>query len=598
MIRRTLVLLMTTFICIPVIAGKRVTTTIIPHSLAVNAARELAGWENKINCLETDRMHGVCAVIPQATLSFRPERIAQCFFGDAILKCDNTIHVVASQHSRVDADWLADYFGLPTDYESNVYVRPQVAQGLVDLALQIELHALTPGLYLRMHAPIVYSNWDLHLCETLISTGTNSHAPGYFNADGIARADLLENFTSFISGSDAPTSSGITFQKLEHAKMDCHNHDLVKVSDIQIALGYNIIQKKRYHCGVNLRLSIPTGNRPTGEFLFEPIIGNGHHWELGAGLSTHCVVWNNEETQEQAGIYFDMNLTHLFKTCQKRSFDLCSSHNSRYMLAQKMIPDIQNNLRGTVQGERITPLAQYDTVVTSVANLTTLAIQVSAAIQTDLAVMISYQKKKNSWGFGYGFWAKSCESIQLCGTTPFQKESWALKGDAHLFGFADDGLDTPIALSATQSDATIHRGKNFSQTGATTPLLVAQGAQNPHIDVPAGAVADPNGDSTFESVRTLPGGTDQINTSIQPVLLTHDAIDIDSARTRGAAHKIFSHFSHTITLENTTPYIGFGAEVEFGQGPSPKRLITVGSPTCVNSALSFWAVWLKGGIAF
>ncbi|EKD48810.1 MAG: hypothetical protein ACD_64C00122G0003, partial [uncultured bacterium] len=115
---------------------------------------------------------------------------------------------------------------------------------------------------------------------------------------------------------------------------------------------------------------------------------------------------------------------------------------------------------------------------------------------------------------------------------------------------------------------------------------------------PAGAVADPNGDSTFESVRTLPGGTDQINTSIQPVLLTHDAIDIDSARTRGAAHKIFSHFSHTITLENTTPYIGFGAEVEFGQGPSPKRLITVGSPTCVNSALSFWAVWLKGGIAF
>ncbi|HLF67303.1 MAG TPA: hypothetical protein VI522_06755, partial [Gammaproteobacteria bacterium] len=111
---------MTTFICIPVIAGKRVTTTIIPHSLAVNAARELAGWENKINCLETDRMHGVCAVIPQATLSFRPERIAQCFFGDAILKCDNTIHVVASQHSRVDADWLADYFGLPTDYESNV----------------------------------------------------------------------------------------------------------------------------------------------------------------------------------------------------------------------------------------------------------------------------------------------------------------------------------------------------------------------------------------------------------------------------------------------------------------------------------------------
>lgn len=277
MIRRILALLLLSSFFIQLNADKRVTTLIIPHSSCVNAARELAGWENQVNSLDTDALHGSFSITPEATLSFRPERIAQCFFGDAILDCGSTFTVVGSQKNRIDVNWLADYFGLPTDFESCVYVRPKIAQGLIDLAFHLELNTILPGLYARIHAPIVYSNWDLNMCETLLSTGTNAHDPGYFNADGIPRSQLVENFTSFISGCEAPNVSGLTFQKLEHAKMDCRGQNLTKVSDVQIALGYNIMQKKRYHIGANLRISIPTGNRPTGEFLFEPIIGNGHH---------------------------------------------------------------------------------------------------------------------------------------------------------------------------------------------------------------------------------------------------------------------------------------------------------------------------------
>ena len=578
-------------------ADKRVTTTIMPHSPAINAARELAGWQEFVNVLETDALHGAFAITPQASLSFRPERIAQCFFGDAILKCDNTIHVVGSQKERVDADWLADYFGLPTDYESRVQFDPKVAQALIDFDLQLEFYSLLPGLYARIHAPIVHSRWDLNMCETFVSTGTNGYDPGYFNADGIEREQLVENFTSFIMGCDAPQASGITFQTLKAAKMSCRQ-DLTKVSDVQIALGYNVLQKKRYHLGFNLRCSIPTGNRPTGEFLFEPIVGNGHHWELGGGLSTHYIVWKDEETQEHAGLYFDMNITHLFSSNQKRSFDLCGSHNSRYMLAHKLTPTIENNLRGVVTGERIIPDAQYDQEISSVANLTTLPIKVSASMQADLAVMIGYTQRRNNWGFGYGFWGRSCEDICLCGTTPFDTELWALKGDAQLFGFADDGLETPIALSATQRKATINRGRNTSQTGATTELLIAQAKRNERIDNPAATVADPNGDTTFETVVTIPSGGQQINTSIQPVILTQNDIDINSARTRASAHKVFGHFNHIIKRPHSTPYIGFGAEVEFGQGAVCDRFVPVGNPPCVNTALSFWAVWLKGGIAF
>lgn len=596
--RISAVLLMSSFF-ITLQADKRVCTLIIPHSPSVNAARELAGWENQVNILDTDATHGSFAITPEITLAFRPERVAQCFFGDAILECDSTFTLSGSQSpNRIDAHWLADYFGLPTDFESCVYVRPKVSQALLDLDLHVGFHKYVPGLYFRIHAPIVYTNWDLRLCETLITTGSNAHDPGYFNATGIPRIQLVDNFTSFISGTDAPKASGLTFHKLEHAKMNCQAEHLTKLSDIQIAIGYNILQKKRYHLGGTIRFSIPTGNSPTGQFLFEPIVGNSHHWELGGGLSTHIIVWENEDTQEHAGLYFDMNITHMFTSDQQRSFDLCGSHNSRYMLAQKMSNTIQDSLRGIVDGERIEPTAQYNLEVTTVANLTTIPVEVSASVQADLALMVGYQKEQNSWGFGYGFWGRSCETITLCPLIPFETASWALKGDTQLFGFADNILNTPVPLSATQSKATVNRGKNFPQTGAATVAQIAEGKKNPNIDNPAPAVADADGDTVFESLHTTPGGTDQINTSIQPVILSRDDIDINSARTRGRSHKIFSHFNHIIKLQNSTPYIGFGAEVEFGQSAFCERAVSAGDPPCVNTALSFWGVWLKGGVAF
>lgn len=587
-------LILLAFLCVSdCVADKRVTTIIMPHSPAIDAARELAGWQDFINISETDGVHGACAITPEATLSFRPERIVQCFFGDAVLKCDNTIHIVGSQKERIDADWLADYFGLPTDYESRVQFDPRVAQAVIDIDLQLEWN----GLYARIQTPVVYSRWDLNMCESLVSTGTNGYDPGYFNADGIERAALSKHFTSFIMGCDAPQTDNMTFDRLQSAKMGCRQ-DLAKVSDVHIAVGYNIFHTKAYHLGINLRTSIPTGNRPTGEYLFEPIVGNGHHWELGAGLSTHYIVWQNTDTREHAGLYFDMNITHLFSTNQKRSFDLCGSINSRYMLAHKLTPTITNNLRGLENGTRITPTAQYDRRVSTIANLTTLPITVNASLQADLAIMVGYTKRRNSWGCGYGFWGRSCETICLRGKTPFDTQLWAIKGDAQLFGFANDGLETPVALSATQSKATINRGKNSNQTGATTEAFIAQAKRNEKIDNPLPAVADPNDDGTFETVVTLPGGSQHINTSIQPIILTTNDIDLKSAQTRGSAHKIFCHFSHIIKRSHSTPSIGFGAEIEFGQGAVCDRFVSVGNPPCVNTALSFWAVWLKGGIAF
>lgn len=579
-------------------ADRRTSTIIMPHSVSVNAARELAGWENQINIYSPDGYYGSFAVNPEVTFSFRPERIAQCLFGDAIVKCKNTFTVSGSQTpDRTDSQWLADYFGLATDFKSYIHIEPRVMNVLCDLDLFLGLDAWVSGLYFRIHAPLTYTRWDLGICESLVTTGSNAYDPGYFNADGIPREQLVNRFTSFISGGDAPKATGLIFSELRNAKMACESKHLVLLSDIQIALGWNVLHQPRYHLGGNIRMSIPTGNRPTGEFLFEPIIGNGHHWELGGGLSTHIILWQDESTQEKAGLYFDGNITHMFTSRQCRSFDLCNtSFNSRYMLAERMTTDITNNLRG--DNTAIIPAAQFAKEVTTVANLTTIPVDVSIGVQADLAVMVSYTHAKNSWGLGYGFWGQSCETICLCPLVPFDIDNWALKGDAMVFGFENDVTQTPVALSATQSQATIHHGLDFIKTGATTPVEIAQGQRNPTIDNAQSARADSNNDGVYIVLVSAPGGAEQINTSIQPVLLTRDNIDVNSARVHNHAHKIFSHFTHTIMLSEFHPYLSLGAEIEFGQGAFCSNVVKLNEPPCINAALSFWGVWLKGGVAF
>ena len=572
-----------------------VVTLISPRSQSVNASREMAGWENYINVHSEGKTYGAFAFIPQVSVSFRPERIAQCFFGDGIIPCKNKLSIKGSQvKDRPKTAWLADYFGLPTDYESTVLFDPKISNAIFDLDLFVGLDAYIPGAYFRIHAPLVYARWDLGFCETLITTGSHAHDPGYFNPDGIPRIQLVDTFRSFISGEQAPKATDLIFNKLQHAKMDCGALRLTKLSDIQIVLGYNILANKKYHLGGNVRFSIPTGNSYNGEYLFQPIIGNGGHWEVGGGVSTHIILWHDEDLDDYGGLYFDANITHLFNAWQCRSFDLCNKPNSRYTLAQLMTPFIEDSLHGVVDGVPIEPNAQYAQEVTSVVNLTTLPVRVSNTVQVDISLMLSYTKGKNSWTIGYGFWGRSCDKICLPLITAFDTQSWALKGDTYVFGF-EETTQTPVALSVTESMATINAGTNFPKTGAVTAQEISFGQTNPHIDNPFFAIADANDDATFENLVSQPGGVNRINTSIQPILLASDDINCASAQTRGFSNKMFSSFNHSIELQSVIPYIGFGGEMEFGQDV---KCATQPQKGCINTAVSFWSVWLKTGVSF
>lgn len=590
----------------------QVITIISPRSQGFNTPRVVSGWDQVIHCPTQEKKYSTYAISLSAQSSFRPERINQCLFGENVVwrgsgdtEWKDFIIVSGSQTEKrtPQKDWLADYFGLPTDFRSMVRFRPRVNNVVVELQSFFGFNHAVKGLYAEVFLPIVYTNWDLNIKEAIINAGTNGYAPGYFNPDGVERKDILNGFMQYISGCSVPTISDLTFHPLQFGKMSPCSQRAIHCAELRTNVGYDHFIKDLHHVGIKMQVAVPCGNRPKSIYLFEPIVGNQHHWELGFGVTAHAVVWSNEEQEERVDFFIDALVNHIFRAHQRRSFDLKGKPNSRYMLAEKMTSTITDNLTGN----GITPIAQFDREVTSIVNLTTYDVIVRTNAQADVALYCSYTHKDNYWTFGYNAWKRGCEQISLSNKCQFAQNTWAIKGDAQVFGFIgeqnnpnDLPLQTPVALSATQTRATINYGANVPKVGVSSnpterAVQIQNAHKNPGIDFPQPAFAGNNQRLVASKEDSLI--TNQIKTSIQPVFISSLDIDCNSATTSGFSHKIFTHYNHVInTRGRAHADIGLGSEIEFGRqaGPPP----AIGDDKCINCALSFWTVWLKGGVSW
>lgn len=624
-----------------------VTPYISIRSQSVDSARELVGWTDKVNLYDMENMYITGAITLEGTRSFNSDSITHNLFGsfdccDCPSGCGDFSPSITVSGSRVPNrganDWLADYFGLSTTFQSRLFFKPRISNFIADFNLYFGLDEWRPGLYFRIHAPIVSTHWDLNFTEKIIDNGLVKlgYDEGYFAPSAVPVGDLLENAEEFFSDQDFPTlSSTVGFEPLRFSRFERTRQNKTSLAEIQMALGYNFFQADNYHFGLNFRVYAPTGNHPDGELLFQPIVGNGKHWEVGAGLTTHCTFWESEDEESSFGFYLDANFTHVCKAHQTRTFDLKCKPNSRYMLAERMGTSVINLFahpgEGVIAGSTA-PSAQFKNLFVPVANLTTLKVSVSNPVQIDLSALFNYTICGISIDLGYNFWSISCEKIEpVCDCiNRLQTDTWALKGDSHVFGFVGNGGVTPpnpgsaVALSATQTGAannnggaTIHSGtNNFVDPNPNDGGIGGiRPTRNPGVDNPAFAqtTADASGAEILD--RTV-GGL-QTETSLDPVLITFADIDFDGARTKGLSNKIFAHISYTWTeCDDLMPYLGIGGKAEFGPREKDGNCKlncssnsseccsqttvcpTSNCPSCQRTNISEWGIWIKGGIFF
>jgi hypothetical protein len=563
-------------------------TVVSPRSQSLFLPREHAGWDNLIYRPDADTTRALFAIAPSYQHRFRGNVITESLLG-----CKNLIFSGSQVANRDDTDILADYWGLPSDFKSQVHFDPIIAAFVMDFDMFIALDGVTPGLFAEVHLPMVHTRWDLQLTECIADMGTTytSYPAGYLASTPIELSTLT-------MGDAAPKDVQTAFQgnatfgdmrePLKYGKI-FGRQDESRVSDLRLAVGYNIV-RDQYHVGFSLRAAAPTGTNREAEFLFEPIAGNDHHWELGAGFSGHADLWCNREEDKKVGLYVDGIVTHMFASTQKRSFDLTNNGcGSRYILLEKMADPVSNLYVGTALDNSLSP-TQYQGRLVPAINITTLDAKIAIGVQAEFLAKLQYYSRGFEFEIGYDLWARSKETLSCRGCIP--ESCYAVKGDAQVYGFTNPG-ETPVALAATQSKATINNGQTADLAGAK-PGNFTSGFEYANLNADSQASAY-DATSTGLNQLTLADanrlGISQITvrSSNPPVFLTNDDINECSALLpKAISHTAYFAFSYSHDRDDldVIPFIGGGAFVEWGS-------------SCLeeNSALSQWGLWIRMGVA-
>jgi hypothetical protein len=571
------------------------------RSQSVNTVRDIVGWQQEINRYQgnyecfvrgnrpneqyevcTPEMFTVFSITPEYSRSFAPSKMADILFGSECVVFSGSRYP-----GRAKTDVLSDYWGLPSDFKSVVNFNPVITNFLMDFGWFHGLDAWVPGLYYRVHMPIVHAKWDLHMHENVKSAGTPfntsesadptyqpaTYPAGYLGPNRILLNDSIPQ--NMVQAFEGKKMFGDVGNPLQYGKI-FGRQLLTRASELQLAIGWNYFEHSWWHAGAQVRCAMPAGNRSQAEFLFEPMVGNGGHWELGIGLSGHVQLWQNCNGQHTVALYSDFNVTHLFNATEKRSFDFTQNGpGSRYML----IADIEAPALDLFLDNAGTVLAQnqYQRRLMPAINKTTLDVNIGIAAQIDWVIKAAWQWKNMELDLGYNFWYLSKEKIDGC--IPFQSNRFGLKGDAQLYGFNGTNA-TP--LNATQHDATVQAGQgagngNYENTNAdnSQPAYGTGGAILNNL--------------TVQDVLALGIASNPVNLSNPAILLKDTDLNLCSGLMPHAiSHKIFMHVNYAWHgRADFTPYLGGGGAVEFAS-----------NCFATNSAHSQWFLWIKGGLSY
>ncbi len=222
--------------------------------------------------------------------------------------------------------------------------------------------------------PIVHVRNDMRITESgLTTTGLPGAAP--FNAVSV-------------------TQSFSNINRLQFGRIDGAKHR-TGVADIEIKLGYDYANEECYHADGYIGVVIPTGNKPRGIYVFEPMVGNNHHVGVMFGGSFGLQIW--ECGDRSINLEFETNSRYLFRNTQVRSFDLRYRPWSRYCLAYA----------------NATNAAEGIAFATQLINLLTQKVNVKPRFTRDFNAALVYESCGFQGELGYNFWARQGEKVTL-----------------------------------------------------------------------------------------------------------------------------------------------------------------------------------------
>lgn len=531
----------------------------VPRSQGSNTAKDLVGWLDLIyafrNCNYITTAHSC-----EYTQSFRDYRIAQYLFGSC------NLNFAGSQiKDRSRCQLIADYFGLSPKYQGVLRFNPMIENFILQNQVFFGLNNILCGLYFRMNMPLVWTMWNLR--AHLIKVKTNG-CPD-FNACYMSKKKAKATCCIFEA-----LSGEFTFGQMQQ---DWHYGRFSKkgltkfgAASIDLITGYNYILTDQSHFGFYIQATMPTGNKPNSKYIFEPIIGNSKHFELGGGLTGHLTLWTSGSQQALSG-YIQGNVTHMFKNVQLRSFDFCKNGPlSRYMLLKEY--------------KKIDGKLVYINKLINAINYTTRPAEVVITIKGDFSALLAYRSSCINMDLGYNFYGQNKEHVKLVKCDlPIDKKLFGIKGTQDVCAIEYSLTDNfPIKFKNLENKITV----NSTESGATICSSGKPNMSEYMVSLNNGVIVS---SSSRQSGVVEGGGLNLALDSSKPHLVSVKDLDISSG-TAGACvtHKVFADINYFFsTCSWFGYYFGVGGEVEV-------EALACNEQTSLNQ----WGIWLKAGIDF
>lgn len=406
------------------------------HARSGNKARESAGLANLITWGYDDCSYGVSWITGEYAQSFNRKDIGKYLFFNGT----DTMRTGTAAGPGIDI--FGENFLVNADFNSAITARPRAHYELVDINLFYDLDIFCPGFYLIAHVPYMSTQWAVDFKETVSTPGTIIPANNLGNP-----VSAPAPFNSMIDAWNGQATFGDVLQPLQFARVD-GSKSKSRVADVELALGYIILDDECNFFSINVRGIIPTGNRPKGEFVFEPIVGNGHYAEVGAGILGNFFLWEGC-CDEILTVFLNANIYTMLKSRQMRTFDLTNNGiGSRYLLFKRFSG-------GAYAGE-----------IVRGPNILTLPIHTRNRVHGDLVFMLEYVRNNLILDAGYNLWGRTRDHIEVIGTIP--ADTYGIAG---LSGTAGAGRNSTAS-------ATLINGTNATILDPLGPVFISNSDLN------------------------------------------------------------------------------------------------------------------------
>lgn len=460
-----------------------------------NVAKRMVGVINNTNQL-IEENYGTISTSIQYTQTRHTKKLAQFFsftgqnpmtYGPSCGQFDIygiNFGTTSTNGPAFDPNNLANFNG----NGGGICLNPKIKNVIFDVDIYTSWSECLCGLniWTRAILPLVNTKWNLHLKDAcplqegpktfathLVSIEDTQPSPVPFN-------DLTEAFAGTPGFGIAP--------ELKFGRVN-KERERTALAGFHFELGYDFLKKENSFLAVGAHFVAPTGNTPQAKYLFEPIAGANHAWQLGATVQAAYQLWQGSCENQGLTLYFDSVITHLFPSKQRRLFGLTingqSSPGSSYLILK------QFDKSGEMGLERA-------------ANLLACETKIKVDIMADLALLLQYNSNCFMSGIGWNFWYRSKEKFE-CETTckvrccPFSHNTkYAIKGNAFANNtdtestatigncgaidqspvyLTDNDIDRSIALNPSAYSNKIFGfiGRNWQESEVWTPYVLLEG---------------------------------------------------------------------------------------------------------------------------